>query len=34
MFTSEVYVSKASAQNAINVVKAGAKDAPVYDRTT
>jgi uncharacterized protein YegP (UPF0339 family) len=33
MFWSEVYVSKSSAQNAIDVVKAGAKSAIVYDRT-
>jgi uncharacterized protein YegP (UPF0339 family) len=33
MFTSEVYISKASAMNAIGVVKAGAANAPVYDRT-
>jgi uncharacterized protein YegP (UPF0339 family) len=33
MFVSEVYVTKASAMNAINVVKNGATYAPVYDRT-
>ncbi|WP_217923764.1 YegP family protein [Miltoncostaea oceani] len=33
MFTSEVYVAKASAYNAIAVVKAGAASASVYDRT-
>jgi uncharacterized protein YegP (UPF0339 family) len=33
MFVTEVYTSKSSAQNAINVVKAGAARAPVYDRT-
>ena len=33
MFWTEVYTSKASAQNAIDVVKNGAWNAPVYDRT-
>ena len=33
MFLSEVYTYKSSAWNAINVVKAGAASAPVYDRT-
>lgn len=33
MFVTEVYTSKASAQNAINVVKANAATATVYDRT-
>lgn len=33
MFTTEVYVSKAGAQNAINVVKSNAMFAPIYDRT-
>lgn len=30
--SSEILSSKQSCWNAINVVKAGAKDAPVYDR--
>jgi uncharacterized protein YegP (UPF0339 family) len=30
---TEVYVHKAGAQNAINMLKAGAPAAPVYDRT-
>jgi uncharacterized protein YegP (UPF0339 family) len=34
IFWSEVYTTKAGAQNAINVVKAGAAAAPVYDRTS
>jgi uncharacterized protein YegP (UPF0339 family) len=33
MFWTEVYTTKTSARHAIDVVKAGAKDAPVYDRT-
>ncbi|HET7122088.1 MAG TPA: DUF1508 domain-containing protein [Solirubrobacterales bacterium] len=33
MFTSEVYTTKQSAQNAIDVVKNGAMFATVYDRT-
>ncbi len=33
MFTTEVYTSKASARNAIEVVKAGAAGGAVYDRT-
>ncbi len=33
MFVSEVYTTKAGANNAINVVKAGAYNAPVYDQT-
>jgi uncharacterized protein YegP (UPF0339 family) len=33
MFLTEVYTTKASAQNAINVVKANAATAVVYDRT-
>lgn len=33
MFVSEVYTTKASAQNAINVVKNGAMFASTYDRT-
>jgi uncharacterized protein YegP (UPF0339 family) len=33
MFASGVYTTKASAQNAINVVKAGAAGADVHDRT-
>lgn len=33
MFVSEVYTTKASAQNAIAVVKAGASNASIYDRT-
>lgn len=33
MFISEVYTAKASAQNAIDVVKAYAYNAPVYDQT-
>lgn len=32
MFWTEVYPRKATAQNAIDVVKAGAKSAPVLDR--
>jgi uncharacterized protein YegP (UPF0339 family) len=34
MFWTEVYTTKASARHAIDVVKASAKDALVYDRTT
>jgi uncharacterized protein YegP (UPF0339 family) len=34
MFLSEVYPYKSTALHAINVVKAGALTAPVYDRTT
>jgi len=30
---TEVYAAKASAQNAINMLKAGAATAPVYDRS-
>ncbi len=30
---SEVLTSKAACQNAINVVKGGAANAPTYDRT-
>lgn len=33
VFWTEVYTTKASAENAINMVKAGAYNAPVYDRT-
>jgi uncharacterized protein YegP (UPF0339 family) len=33
MFWTEVYTTKASARHAIDVVKAYAKDAPIYDRT-
>jgi uncharacterized protein YegP (UPF0339 family) len=33
MFQTEVYPSKTSAQNAINVVKAGAANATVHDQT-
>ncbi|HEX8646591.1 MAG TPA: DUF1508 domain-containing protein [Thermoleophilaceae bacterium] len=33
MFLSEVYTTKASAQHAIDVVKANASFASVYDRT-
>ena len=33
MFWTEVYVAKSSAQHAIDVVKAGARSAPVLDRT-
>ena len=33
MFVSEVYTTKASAQNAIDVVKAGAASARVEDET-
>ncbi len=33
VFWTEVYTSKASARNAIDMVKAGAATAPVYDRT-
>jgi uncharacterized protein YegP (UPF0339 family) len=33
IFLTEVYVHKAGAQNAVNVVKARAATAPVYDRT-
>lgn len=33
MFTSEVYTTKASAQNAINVVKAGAAVGSISDAT-
>ena len=34
MFVSEVYTTKASARAAINVVKANAGSAPVYDLTS
>lgn len=30
---TEVYLSKSSAQNAINMLKSGAYNAPVYDRS-
>jgi uncharacterized protein YegP (UPF0339 family) len=33
MFVSEVYTYKSSARNAIDVVKANAYSAAVYDRT-
>lgn len=33
MFLTEVYTTKQSAINAINVVKANAYNAPTYDRT-
>jgi uncharacterized protein YegP (UPF0339 family) len=33
VFWTEVYPAKATAQNAINMVKAGAASAPVYDRS-
>ena len=33
MFISEVYTTKQSARHAIDVVKAGAANAAVYDRT-
>jgi len=33
MFQTEVYTTKASAQNAIDRVKAEARNAPVRDRT-
>lgn len=33
MFWTEVYTTKQSAQNAIDVVKSGAFSATVYDRT-
>lgn len=32
VLTSERYITKASAQNAINVIKAGAASAAVYDQ--
>jgi uncharacterized protein YegP (UPF0339 family) len=32
VFWTEVYTTKASARNAIDMVKAGAYNAPVYDR--
>ena len=31
---SELMTSKAACQNGITVVKAGARDAPVYDKTS
>jgi uncharacterized protein YegP (UPF0339 family) len=33
VFTSEVFVSKSGAYNAIGLVQSGAATAPVYDRT-
>lgn len=33
VFWTEVYVTKAGAMNAIEMVKRGAGNAPVYDRT-
>jgi uncharacterized protein YegP (UPF0339 family) len=33
MFQTETYTSKTAAENAINVVKTGAADAPVQDET-
>ena len=30
---TEVYKTKAGVMNAINMLKTGARDAPVYDRT-
>lgn len=33
VFWTEVYTTKASAQNAINIMKSGAATAPVYDRS-
>ena len=33
VFWTEVYTAKASALNAINIVRGGAGGAPVYDQT-